>query len=93
MVNELQQKESSGDKNGVSYGVACEHHHSNLVLLAQKKFQDEKTGNWNTWIDYDRFHELVNGKKPFTAMDYVAPTPSWAMFGAKERGMDPQVQM
>jgi hypothetical protein len=45
---------------------------------------------WNTWIDYPRFHELINEGKPFTAMDYIAPTPDWAIFGAKERGMDPQ---
>lgn len=74
----------------IAYGVACEHHHSNLVLLAQKKFEDKNTGLWNTWIDYPRFHELINEGKPFTAMDYIAPTPDWAIFGAKERGMDPQ---
>jgi len=53
------------------------------------------SGEWWTWIDYARFHELYtnfkasNGKKNFTALDYMAKTPSWAVFGAKEQGFDP----
>merc|ERR1712221_50264 len=46
-----------------------------------------------TWIDYDRFHRCVEeyheSGKPFTALDYVAPTPFWATYGAKEQGFDP----
>lgn len=41
-----------------SYGMASEHEHSNCILLAKrdKFFVD---GRWNTWIDYDKFHSLV----------------------------------
>jgi tRNA wybutosine-synthesizing protein 1 len=35
------------------YAVACEHEHSNCMLLADKKFHVD--GTWNTWIDYERF--------------------------------------
>jgi hypothetical protein len=40
-----------------------------------------------------RFHELAQRHhetgEPFTAMDYVAPTPHWAVFGSEHRGFDP----
>lgn len=52
-------------------------------------------GEWHTWINYNRFHELVReyeqsgGVKTFTSADYTALTPQWAVFGARERGFDP----
>lgn len=75
------------------YDIACEHEHSNCLLLAHHKFKVDD--EWWTWIDYERFHELIqqydesNGAKTFTALDYMAKTPSWAVFGARERGFDP----
>ncbi|XP_063154791.1 S-adenosyl-L-methionine-dependent tRNA 4-demethylwyosine synthase TYW1B isoform X1 [Candoia aspera] len=75
------------------YEIASEHEHSNCLLIAHKKFKIE--GKWHTWIDYDRFQELVHeyeqsgGLKTFTSADYVALTPPWAVFGAEERGFDP----
>uniref|UniRef100_A0A8D0GAY8 S-adenosyl-L-methionine-dependent tRNA 4-demethylwyosine synthase TYW1 n=1 Tax=Sphenodon punctatus TaxID=8508 RepID=A0A8D0GAY8_SPHPU len=75
------------------YAVACEHEHSNCLLIAHKKFKID--GEWWTWIDYDHFQELVQdyeksgGSKTFTVADYVARTPHWAMFGAREKGFDP----
>lgn len=50
-------------------------------------------GVWHTWIDYERFHELVQRHyergEPFGSLDYAAPLPPWATFGARERGFDP----
>ncbi|NXN69064.1 TYW1 synthase, partial [Himantopus himantopus] len=75
------------------YGIACEHEHSNCLLIAHKKFKVH--GEWCTWINYDRFQELVRehersgGSKTFTAADYTAKTPRWALFGSRERGFDP----
>ncbi|XP_077775816.1 S-adenosyl-L-methionine-dependent tRNA 4-demethylwyosine synthase TYW1-like isoform X1 [Podarcis muralis] len=75
------------------YEIACEHEHSNCLLIAHKKFKI--SGEWHTWINYDRFQDLFRqyeqsgGAKTFTSADYVAPTPQWAVFGAKERGFDP----
>jgi len=75
------------------FDVACEHEHSNCLLLANTKFRiDDK---WHTWIDYERFHELVarhkatSGAESFTSLDYVAETPDWAVVGSNERGFDP----
>merc|ERR1719482_208203 len=65
-----------------NYGLACEHHHSCCILLAKKKYHID--GRWHTWIDYPRFHQLVQSGKPFTAMDYIAETPDWAVWGAEE---------
>jgi len=46
-------------KSGGVYEVACEHAHSCCVLLA-KVGKFKINGKWHTWIDYDRFHELVS---------------------------------
>jgi len=69
------------------YELAAEHEHSCCILMAHKSFKKE--GVWHTWIDYPKFHELVESGKPFDALDYTEPTPNWALFRAKERGFDP----
>jgi tRNA wybutosine-synthesizing protein 1 len=69
------------------YGFACEHRHSCCVLLANKKFHVR--GQWYTWIDYEAFHDLVQSGSSFTSLDYMAPTPAWAVPGADEEGFDP----
>ncbi|KAM9001158.1 S-adenosyl-L-methionine-dependent tRNA 4-demethylwyosine synthase TYW1 [Sarcophilus harrisii] len=77
-----------------NYEIACEHEHSNCLLIAHTKFKID--GEWWTWIDYDRFQELFQeyetskGSKTFSAKDYMAKTPHWAVFGAGERGFDPK---
>lgn len=76
------------------YDIACEHEHSNCLLIAHKKFKID--GEWWTWIDYNRFQELIQayedsgGSETFSAQDYMAKTPEWALFGARERGFDPK---
>uniref|UniRef100_A0A096MET5 S-adenosyl-L-methionine-dependent tRNA 4-demethylwyosine synthase TYW1 n=1 Tax=Poecilia formosa TaxID=48698 RepID=A0A096MET5_POEFO len=75
------------------YQIACEHEHSNCLLIAHRKFK--VNGEWRTWIDYDRFQDLVQahedsgGQQTFSALDYTAKTPSWALFGSNEQGFDP----
>ncbi|KAH9525495.1 S-adenosyl-L-methionine-dependent tRNA 4-demethylwyosine synthase [Bulinus truncatus] len=75
------------------YEIASEHEHSNCMLIAHKKFKVH--GQWWTWIDYPVFHKLWHqfeesgGKASFSAADYMAPTPSWAVYGSKEQGFDP----
>jgi len=81
---EMLSKEGLSDK----YELACEHQHSCIVLLAQKKYKID--GKWHTWIDYERFHELVARGQPFSAEDYLAPTPDWALYGSDEAGFDPK---
>ncbi|OMO87572.1 Flavodoxin [Corchorus capsularis] len=75
-------------KSDGEYEVACEHAHSCCVLLAKtEKFKVD--GQWYTWIDYEKFHDLVASGKPFKSEDYMALTPSWAVYGAEEGGFDP----
>ncbi|XP_065664242.1 S-adenosyl-L-methionine-dependent tRNA 4-demethylwyosine synthase TYW1 isoform X2 [Hydra vulgaris] len=75
------------------YELASEHEHSNCVLLCHKRFKINN--KWHTWIDYAKYHELIkayedsNGKKTFSDMDYLAPTPEWAVFGDDRKGFDP----
>jgi tRNA wybutosine-synthesizing protein 1 len=79
------------DRVSGDYALASEHSHSNCVLIAKKKFC--RDGVWHTWIDYERFHALVakyyEDGTPFTADDYTAPTPHWAVYDSKEQGFDP----
>merc|ERR1712232_61737 len=70
------------------YELACEHQHSNIVLIAHRRFKLD--GRWHTWIDYPRYHELVTSGADFDALDYVAETPPWAVYGSEERGFDPK---
>lgn len=70
-----------------NYEMACEHQHSCIVLIAHKKFKID--GRWHTWIDYDRFDELIASGEKFGAMDYLAETPPWTVYGAEEAGFDP----
>ncbi|KAG5512034.1 hypothetical protein GH5_07988 [Leishmania sp. Ghana 2012 LV757] len=71
------------------YHVACEHEHSCCVLIALDKFFFE--GRWHTWIDYERFYDLVeSGRTDFTSLDYAAVTPAWATCNSKEKGFDPE---
>ena len=46
-------------------------------------------GEWHTWIDYEKFQDLVAKGETFEAKDYVRKTPKWSVFGAKEGGFDP----
>lgn len=76
--------------NGV-YGLAAQHAHSNCVLLAKKTFCID--GQWHTWIDYEKFHDLMDryytDGTMFSSSEYISPTPSWATFDAPEKGFDP----
>ncbi|GAB2267342.1 S-adenosyl-L-methionine-dependent tRNA 4-demethylwyosine synthase [Dionaea muscipula] len=76
-------------KSEGQYEVACEHVHSCCVLLAKvDKFKVD--GRWFTWIDYEKFHDLVVSGGSFSSIDYMAATPSWAVYGANEGGFDPE---
>ncbi|KAG5542307.1 hypothetical protein RHGRI_021995 [Rhododendron griersonianum] len=80
--------EALAQKSKGEYEVACEHVHSCCVLLANaNKFKID--GQWFTWIDYEKFHNLVASGRPFDSKDYMAATPSWAVYGAEEGGFDP----
>ncbi|KAL6317929.1 hypothetical protein AAG906_030973 [Vitis piasezkii] len=75
-------------KSKGEYEVACEHVHSCCVLLA-KTDKFKVNNQWFTWIDYEKFHDLVASGRPFNSKDYMAATPSWAVYGAEEGGFDP----
>lgn len=80
------------ERLGEGYALACEHEHSCCVLIAKTRFRIG--GRWHTHIDYERFNDLVTRfyktGESFSAMDYVAPTPDWCLYGSPERGFDPR---
>jgi tRNA wybutosine-synthesizing protein 1 len=78
-----------GEDGAEEYGLACEHAHSCCILLARTS-KYKINGEWHTWIDYDKFQELVARGEKFTAADYMERTPPWAIYGAEEAGFDPE---
>ena len=61
------------------YSIVSEHIPSRVVMFAKKKyFVAEK---WETWIDFSRFHALVNSKKDFGSLDYSCRTPQTGLSG------------
>jgi len=75
---------------GDKYELACEHAHSNIVLIAHTDFKVD--GKWRTWIDYDKFTELATSDQPFSSLDYCATTPDWAVYHEDnvDGGFDPE---
>ena len=74
---------------GKHYEVACEHEHSSCALIAHRKFKID--GRWHTWVDVDRFHQLMSQNRPvINAEDYTLPTPDWALYGSATQGFDPE---
>jgi tRNA wybutosine-synthesizing protein 1 len=49
----------------------------------------KRNGVFHTWIDYPKFHELIASGEQFTAADYMAPTPDWAIFNPVRACRDP----
>ena len=73
---------------GKHYELACEHEHSCCALIAHRKFKID--GRWHTWVDVDRFHQLMSQNRPvINAEDYTLPTPNWALYGSTTQGFDP----
>ncbi|KNC96529.1 uncharacterized protein SPPG_08117 [Spizellomyces punctatus DAOM BR117] len=77
------------ERLGGKYEVACVHEHSCSVLIADKA-RYYKDGGWWTWIDYNRFFELIREGKPFTSEDYMERTPDWGVVGDERGGFDPE---
>ena len=55
------------------YEIVSDHVPSRVVMLARKDYKID--GVWNTWIDYPKWHELVNSKKDFDSFDFTKRTP------------------
>ncbi|KAF2121579.1 hypothetical protein BDV96DRAFT_640965 [Lophiotrema nucula] len=86
---------------GLPYGIAAEHAHSCCVMLADET-RFKRDGKWATRIDFEKFHDLTEGKVEGTRMvdgkvvgwrpeDYIGnDTPEWALWG--NGGFDPRDQ-
>ncbi|HLC81872.1 MAG TPA: 4-demethylwyosine synthase TYW1 [Candidatus Nanoarchaeia archaeon] len=61
------------------YSIVSEHIPSRVVMFAQKKYFIN--GEWRTWIDFPKYHELVNSGQEFSAMDYSIRTPQAGLSG------------
>lgn len=61
------------------YEIVSEHIPSRVVMFAKTRFK--RDGIWHTWIDFKKYHELVNSGKEFTADDYCRKTPAVGLSG------------
>ena len=61
------------------YEIVTEHVPSRVVMLAKKKFK-HKDG-WYTWIDFEKFHGLINSGVEFNVEDYLCKTPVAGLSG------------
>ncbi|AET37945.1 putative tRNA 4-demethylwyosine synthase Ecym_2196 [Eremothecium cymbalariae DBVPG len=75
----VKQLSSELQRRGLGYEIAAEHAHSNTILISSTKFK--KNGDWHTYIDFEKFFELLNSGASFSHVDYMAKTPEWALFG------------
>jgi tRNA wybutosine-synthesizing protein 1 len=62
-----------------SYEIVTEHVPSRVVMCAKKEFK--QNGKWQTWIDFDKWHELINGEKDFDKFDFLKETPQVGLSG------------
>ncbi|CAJ0825615.1 9024_t:CDS:10 [Entrophospora sp. SA101] len=71
MANEvIEFVEKISQKLGNVYEIAAEHSHSCSILIANTKFKIN--GRWHTWINYDKFFELIEKGKEFTIKDSIS---------------------
>ncbi len=61
------------------YEIVSEHVPSRVIMIAKKEFK--KKNVWHTWIDFDKFFELVNSGKEFSTKDYLKKTPETGLSG------------
>jgi tRNA wybutosine-synthesizing protein 1 len=61
------------------YEIVTEHVPSRVVLCARKEFKKNET--WNTWIDFKKWHELINTGKEFNKYDFLKETPKVGLSG------------
>lgn len=66
-------------KHLLEYEICSEHIPSRVVMFAKKKFK--KNGVWHTWIDFEKWHELVNSGDNFGVDDYLKKTPLTGLSG------------
>ncbi len=59
--------------------IVSEHIPSRVIMLAKKKYKID--GVWQTWIDFEKWHEFVNSGKDFNTLDYVKKTPQVGLSG------------
>jgi tRNA wybutosine-synthesizing protein 1 len=61
------------------YEIVSEHVPSRVVLCARKEFK--KNDKWYTWIDFDKWHQLINSGKDFDKYDFLKETPQIGLSG------------
>jgi len=90
MPTHLEVKHFAADLAAImpGYDLACEHEHSNAVLLASRRFLQD--GIWRTWIDFEGFADIwAQTGQDISASDYTAQTPMWALYGSSQEGFSP----
>jgi tRNA wybutosine-synthesizing protein 1 len=65
------------------YEIVTEHVPSRVVMCARREFK--KNDKWYTWIDFDKWHKLINSGEDFDKYDFLKETPQVGMSGRQIR--------
>jgi len=69
------------------YEIVAEHIPSRVVMCARKEFK--RNEKWYTWIDFDKWHKLINSGKDFDKYSFLKETPQ---VGLSERQIRKEVE-
>ncbi len=62
------------------YEICSEHISSRVVMVAKKEYKID--GIWTTWIDFPKFHELIEQGNPVKVKDFLKKTPASGLSGS-----------
>lgn len=62
-----------------NYEIVSEHIPSRVVMLAKTKFK--RKDGWYTWIDFPKFHELVQSREEIRTEGFLRKTPNTGLSG------------
>ena len=67
------------EKHLENYEIVSEHIPSRVVMFAKKKFKQD--GVWKTWIDFQKFNELIQSDGELSFEKYCRETPEIGLSG------------
>ena len=77
------------DKYLDNYEIVAEQISSRVVLLVHKKYK--KKGKWFTWIDFDKFFELIKNNEEIETDKFLKETPRTGISGKGTRNYEKKI--
>lgn len=68
------------------YEIVSEHIPSRVVMCAKKEYKINN--KWHTWINFNKWHEIITSGKELNVKDYLLTTPSVGLSGKITRNLE-----